>query len=159
MANNIKAMPTARAVAATPSSPSVSPVPASIPTALEAALLERHEALAFARSEAARNRELTSQNERHKWREERDFEALRRIRGMLKAHEFWGGSYMGLRDPVTREEFGDSKRTPAIEIIEEYFTHLLKRIEPAQGMAARSDETLQAAQPEGQEPGPKDAPK
>lgn len=31
-------------------------------------------------------------------------------------------------------------------------------LEPAQGIAAGTDETLQAAQPEGQEPGPKDAP-
>lgn len=89
---------------------------------------ERDEALAFARSEARRNAELSSANQRHQWREDRDYESLRRIRETMKANGFYGGSYLGLRDPDTREDFGDCKRTPAIAIIEEYIAHLLKKL-------------------------------
>jgi intergrase/recombinase len=88
--------------------------------------VERDEALAFARSEAKRNSDLQFAVTTLESRNKASYEALNRIRQTMKQHGFHGASYLGARDPETRETIGDDKRTPALVIMEQFINHLLK---------------------------------
>ncbi len=99
---------------------------------------EMDAALAFARSEAARNETLTARNKRHEGYDAANYGAVRRMRDVLTANGYCTSSYFGVRQIGQSENIGEGKYTAPLKLIEEFVSHLL-------GRATKADEALATA--------------